>query len=101
MKFEAPVTAPNTSQALRDSESTAPKALKALLIQAADELDDCHRLIEDAARELDEAAALKIGYTDSDNRVNEVARQIRSTLTGLGARMHSMKPRTVPDQVSI
>lgn len=90
MTFELPDKYENTADALRALEPQAPKALKAVLIQAADELDDWQRVATDVVRELGEAATLRIGMMDSLSRADEVARQIKTTLTTAASRLRAL-----------
>lgn len=98
MKFEVPVTVANTADALRDSEATAPKHLKALLIQAANELEDYRKLIDDAGLELELAGSLRIGAMDSESRAMDVAKQVSLTVKSVAERMRAMRPRYVEPQ---
>lgn len=90
MKFELPEQYPNVATVLRELEPQAPKHIKAVMLQAANELDDFHRIAADAVRELDEAAALRIGMMDSQSRVDEVSRQIRTTLMTIAGRLRAL-----------
>lgn len=99
MKFEAPVTVLDTAAALREQEPTAPKALRALMIQAADELDDCHRLMADAGVELELAASLRVGAMDSESKAMEVSKQVRLTLTAVAARLRDALPKPEPESI--
>lgn len=101
MKFEVPVTVLNVSDALREQESMAPKSLRALLIQAADELDDYRKLIDDAGLELELAASLRVGAMDSESKAMDVSKQVSATIRSVAQRMRDMKPRTVEQQAVI
>lgn len=91
MGFALPVDdVADTAQSLRDLEPQAPKALKAVLIQAANELDDLKRLVRDGAQQLELAASLKVGQMDSQSRADEVATQIRMTMVQLAAQMREL-----------
>lgn len=89
MSFVLPDDAADLSQALRDAEAQAPKPLKALLIQAATELDAHKRLHEECAEELQLALSLRVGHMDSESRVVEVTNEIRATLERVIGRLHS------------
>lgn len=86
MTFAAPVESLNsTSTALREAEHQAPKPLKALVIQAADELDDLQRNLQDSeaslrlvksmmegwSNRLVAACSVRIGQMDSPSRAAE------------------------------
>lgn len=86
MTFELPAAA-DIVEALRAAEAQAPKAIKPLLLQAANELHAWHRLAHDAIAELNEANALRVGQMDSQSRADEVVRQVRATLQGVAARL--------------
>lgn len=90
MKFELPTDTPDTAALLRELEPQAPKALKAVLIQAARELDDLKRLMADGAEQLALATALRIGQMDSASKAYEITEQIRLTVTGLAERMRAL-----------
>lgn len=90
MTFEFPEHCDDTAAALRACESQAPKQMKELVIRAANELEDFHRVSADAARELDEAASLRIGQMDSQSRADEVSRQVRTTLASVASRLRAM-----------
>lgn len=92
MGFALPADTPaDTATLLRELEACAPnptpKNIRAVMIQAATELEAHQRLFEDAARELDEAAALRVGQMDSQSRADEMARQVRMTMVDLARRM--------------
>lgn len=90
MGFALPDDAVNTAAALRTLEPQAPKSLKAVMIQAATELDDLRRFVSDAAIELEAAAALRIGQMDSQSRADEVSRAVRLTLNSVAARARQL-----------
>lgn len=90
MTFEFPEPSKDTGAALRAAAPQAPKQMKALLIRAANELEDFERVATDAVRELTEAAALKIGMMDSQSRADDVTRQIRTTLTSIAGRFRAL-----------
>lgn len=81
----------DTASLLRELEASAPnptpKSIRAAMIQAASELEDHKKLFQDAAQELELAASLRVGQMDSQSRADEVARQVRMTLTQLARRM--------------
>lgn len=87
MTFQLPEDSANLVDDLRAAEPQAPKQVKALLLQAANELHAWHRLAEAAILELKEADALRVGQMDSQSRADEVVRQVRATLQGVAARL--------------
>jgi hypothetical protein len=90
MTFAFPENEKDTAAALRAAEPQAPKHIKALLIQAANELEDFERVATDAVRELTEAADLRIGMMDSQSRADDVTKQIRTTLTSIASRFRAL-----------
>lgn len=89
MTFELPEDAADIVEALRAVEPQAPKQIKPLLLQAANELHAWHRLAEAAIAELNEASALRVGQMDSQSRADEVVRQVRAALLGVAARLQN------------
>jgi hypothetical protein len=87
MPFELPPDRKDTASLLRELEAAAPnpvpKNIRAAMIQAAQELESWQKLGEDAARQLEEAANVRIGQMDSHSRVDEVQRGVRSTMLEL------------------
>lgn len=77
----------NTAAMLRDLEQNCPKTtplnVKAALITAAKEIERWQKLGEDAARQLEEAATVRIGQMDSHSRVDEIQRGVKSTMLEL------------------
>lgn len=55
-----------------------------------DELQECKRFLAEAAIELELAASLRAGQMDSQSRADDVARQIRLTLTSVAARARAL-----------
>ena len=80
----------NLPDALRAAEPQAPKQIKPLMLQAANELHDWQRVASDVVRELTEAAELRAGLMDSESRAAEVQRQVRQTMTGAAARLRAL-----------
>lgn len=76
-----------TATYLRLLEQEAPKNTQKDilqgLIQAAKELEAWHRLAEDTARQLEEAANVRISQMASTSRVVEIQNGVRSTLLEL------------------
>jgi hypothetical protein len=90
MGFALPADVADLSTELRNAEAQAPKHIKHLLIQAADELHDLKQLMVDGAQQLELAISLRVGQMDSQSRADEVARQVRMTLEQLAARMREL-----------
>ena len=88
MSFALPEM-PQTSTAamLRDLEQTCPKTtphnIRAALITAAKDLERWQKLGQDATRQLEEAANVRIGQMDSHSRVDEIQRGVKSTMLEL------------------
>jgi hypothetical protein len=87
MTFELPPQPTDTASFLRELEQTCakttPKEVRAALITAAQELERWQKLGEDAARQLEEAANIRIGQMDSHARVDEIQRGVKRTLLDL------------------
>lgn len=84
MTFELPTDSKDTATLLRELEQSAPnptpKAIRAAMIQAAQELESWKKLGQDAARQLEEAANVRISEMATTSAVNEVQRGVRSTM---------------------
>jgi len=95
MTFADPVESLNPhSTALREWEPRAPAALKPVLIQAADALDDTQRkaddyaaaialfrsFMHDWAARLDGSTDVRIGMMDSDSRAQEKVQAAQQTV---------------------
>jgi len=87
MTFELPPERADTASLLRELEANAPnpvpKNIRAAMIQAAKELDDWKKLGQNAVRQLEEAASIRIGQMDSHSRVDEIQRGVKSTMLEL------------------
>lgn len=90
MQFALPEEIPNTIDSLRALEPQAPKPLKAVMLQAADELHSLREACHESALALELAATLKAGTMDSESRHFEVARQINMTLTQIAAKLRAV-----------
>lgn len=90
LAFSLPDDSPDIAQALRDLEPQAPKAMKATLLQAANELNAFKRLCSEGAEELELAASLRAGQMDSQSRADEVASQVRQTIRSVAERMRAL-----------
>lgn len=88
--FQLPEDAPDIVEALRAAEPQAPKQIKPVLLQAANELCDFRRVAADAVRELREAAELRAGAMDSHSRADEVSRYVRATISGVASRLQHL-----------
>jgi hypothetical protein len=85
--FALPAERTDTATMLRDLEQNCPKTtplnVKAALITAAKELERWQKLGGDAARQLEEAANVRIGQMDSLSLADEKQRGVKSTLLEL------------------
>lgn len=90
MQFALPDEIPNTVDSLRALEPQAPKPLKATMLQAADELSAYQLACSESAQALELAATLKAGFMDSDSKHEQVAREIRLTLTQIAAKLRAL-----------
>lgn len=90
MSFQLPANRPTTAASLRELELNAPKTtakeVREALLQAAQKLEDWERLAQDAARQLEEAANIRISEMASTSAVNEIQRGVKSTLLELARR---------------
>lgn len=87
MQFALPEQVLDAAESLRALEPQAPKPLKATMLQAANELTALKRAASESAQALELAATLKAGFMDSDSKHDEVAREIRLTLTSVAAKL--------------
>lgn len=90
MGFALPADVTDLTVELRNAEAQAPKHIKHLLVQAAQELESLRKLMRDGAEQLELAASLRVGQMDSQSRADEVARQVRLTMQDLAARMREL-----------
>lgn len=90
LAFKLPDDSADTATALRELEPQAPKAIKAVMLKAADELDAFKRLCEEGAQELELAVSLRAGQMDSQSRADEIAGQVRQTLRSVAERMRAL-----------
>jgi hypothetical protein len=85
--FALPAERTDTASVLRELEANAPKTtpreIRAALIRAAQELEACKKLHEDAARQLEEAANVRISQMATTSKVDEIQRGVRSTMLEL------------------
>lgn len=79
MSFEIEITT-DIFEKLRDLEPQAPKHIKPVMLQAANELNYRRMVMQDVADELEAAANLKIGTMDSPSRIFDITQHIRSAL---------------------
>jgi hypothetical protein len=90
MHFSPPDDSTELAQSLRDAEPQAPKALKPLLIQAAQFIEHIKRVAPELAQSLDVAASMRVGQMDSQSRADEVAREVRLSLQSVSARLREL-----------
>lgn len=95
MTFELPNSTKKTSAFLRDMEQncskTTPKEVRAALIDGAVALETWERLAGDTAKQLEEAANVRIGQMDSHSRVDEIQRGVKRTMLDLAARFRELQ----------
>jgi hypothetical protein len=86
MTFELPESVTTATQ-LRELEQNAPKTtpkeIRAALLSAAQQLERWEKLGTDAARQLEEAANLRISEMATTSRVSEIQSGVRSTMLEL------------------
>jgi hypothetical protein len=90
MHFSPPDDSTELAQSLRDAEPQAPKALRPLLIQAAQFIEHIKRVAPELAQSLDVAASMRVGQMDSQSRADEVAREVRLSLQSVSARLREL-----------
>lgn len=95
MTFAFPdLTKTATAQMLRDLEQSCARTtqaeVKAALIVAAKELETWQRLAEDTARQLEEAANVRISQMATTSKVDEVQRGVQRTMLDLAARFREL-----------
>lgn len=94
MTFALPAERTDTATLLRDLEQSAPnptpKNIRAAMIQAAQELEDWQKLADDTARQLEEAAKIRIGQMDSHSRADEIQRGVKATMLDLAQRFREL-----------
>lgn len=94
MAFVLPAESTDTATLLRELEQSAPnpvpKTIRAAMIQAAKELEDWRQLAEDTARQLEEAANVRISQMDSHSRVDEIQRGVKRTMLELARRFRGL-----------
>lgn len=94
MTVTLPPERTDTATLLRDLEQSAPnpvsKAIRAAMIQAAKELEDWQRLAEDTARQLEEAANVRISAMASPSNVEDIQRGVKRTMLDLAARFREL-----------
>lgn len=82
---------PITPEHLRALEQEAPrptsKEIREALLAAAKELEAWKALAGDCVKQLEEAQALRVGQMDSHSRVDEIARQIKRTMSDTAVRL--------------
>jgi hypothetical protein len=68
-------------RALEQSGGKLPPSTRALIEQASRMLNECRSQMAFAAEQLERAAALRVGFMDSESKHTEVARQKDSVMT--------------------
>lgn len=96
MGFALPDSPKTTTAAfLREIEQscakTTPKEVRAALLDGAKALETWERLAADTARQLEEAANVRIGQMDSHSRVDEIQRGVKRTMLDLAARFKELQ----------
>lgn len=95
MAIELPPERTDTASLLRELEQNAPnpvpRNIRAAMIQAAKELEAWQRVAADAADRLDEAGNLRAGCMDSEARHQEIAKQIKLTMSDLAKRFRELQ----------
>jgi hypothetical protein len=91
MTFELPPERTDTATLLRELEANAPnpvpKAIRAAMIQAAQELEAWRKLGQDAARQLEEAANVRISQMSTTSQADEIQRGVKRTMLDLAQRL--------------
>lgn len=90
LAFALPDDSGDLTKALEAAEPQAPKAIKPLLLQAARELRSIREKAALSAEALELAASLKAGQMASQSRSDEIAAQVRATLTDVAATLRSL-----------
>lgn len=84
----------NVSAYLRELEQSCPKTtpreVKAALITAATEIESWKKLAQDTARQLEEAANIRISQMATTSRVDEVQRGVQRTMLDLAQRFREL-----------
>lgn len=88
MSFELPTSADGiTSAYLRDLEQNAPKTtpkeIRAALVGAAQQLERWARLGQDATRQLEEAANVRISQMATTSQADEIQRGVKCAMLEL------------------
>lgn len=95
MSFELPAPQKSTAAFLREIEQncskTTPKEVRAALIDGAVALETWERLASDTARQLEEAANVRISQMASSSRVDEIQRGVQRTMLDLAARFRELQ----------
>lgn len=90
LAFKLPDDVADTAQALLDLEPQASKALKPVLLQAAQELRANREAAGEFAEALEHAASLRAGQMASQSRCDDIANEVRSTLVSVAARLRAL-----------
>lgn len=93
MVTEPSVERTDTASILRDLEQHTkqlPANVRAAMIQGAKELEDWQRLAQDTARQLDEAANVRISQMATTSAVDEIQRGVKRTMLDLATRFREL-----------
>jgi hypothetical protein len=94
MTFELPPEATSTAKLLRELEQSAPnptpKAIRAAMVQAAQELEAWEELAHNAERQLTEAANVRISAMASASNVEDVQQGVRRTMLELARQFREL-----------
>jgi hypothetical protein len=92
--FALPVERTDTATFLRDLEQscpkTTPKEVRAALLTAAKELEAWQTLATDTARQLEEAATVRISQMATTSAVDEIQRGVKATMLDLAKRFREL-----------
>jgi hypothetical protein len=95
MGFALPDSPKTTAAYLRDVEQscakTTPKEVRAALIDGARALETWERLAADTARQLEEAANVRISQMATGSKVDEIQRGVKRTMLDLAARFKELQ----------
>ncbi len=93
MTFELPVR-DDTATKLRELEESAPnpvpKAIRAVMIQAAQELEAWSHMAEDCARIIEECVNVRYSQMATTSSVEEQQRGIRNSLNEVARRLREL-----------
>lgn len=94
MSFELPPKREDTAAKLRELEASAPnpvpKAIKAAMIHAAEELESWRNLADDVAAQLEEITRVRVSAMASAAAVDEAQRTFKRQLEECARRLRVM-----------